>query len=70
MGPRPDGRGRRGAGPPLATIEMRQWGRGRMAAEGGVKFDDLFCLAVLRQWGRGRMAAEGARGAPMGSFGP
>ena len=34
MGPRPDGRGRSGALPSMAERRPRQWGRGRMAAEG------------------------------------
>ena len=35
-----------------------QWGRGRMAAEGGSKVKDI-AGSVELQWGRGRMAAEG-----------
>ena len=37
---------------------MRQWGRGRMAAEGVLA---IFSPSrkLMRQWGRGRMAAEG-----------
>ena len=35
MGPRPDGRGRIGGPPPNAPGGLLQWGRGRMAAEGG-----------------------------------
>ena len=40
--------------------DKRQWGRGRMAAEGVRTSQDLYA-ALERQWGRGRMAAEGAR---------
>ena len=59
MGPRPDGRGR--AGPQLAGAEppRRQWGRGRMAAE-GLRPAEFSPLRRRRQWGRGRMAAEGS----------
>ena len=41
----------------------RQWGRGRMAAEG---LDPAVSQVAgrLRQWGRGRMAAEGAAAEP------
>ena len=59
MGPRPDGRGR------LLLIDRdllpcrRQWGRGRMAAEGGPPGRAASDRGRWRQWGRGRMAAEG-----------
>ena len=36
MGPRPDGRGRAGPTARRAPLKTRQWGRGRMAAEGGM----------------------------------
>ena len=39
-------------------VLWRQWGRGRMAAEGFLR--DAFDIDhPKRQWGRGRMAAEG-----------
>ena len=64
MGPRPDGRGR--VKDRLTTLHehvLRQWGRGRMAAEG--RKQDIDPLDIdLRQWGRGRMAAEGFRCLP------
>ena len=34
MGPRPDGRGRKGALDLILPVGQRQWGRDRMAAEG------------------------------------
>ena len=40
---------------------LRQWGRGRMAAE-GKRLKDSAMTKGLRQWGRGRMAAEGLHG--------
>ena len=42
----------------MSEASNRQWGRGRMAAE-GPKLSLGFGAALLRQWGRGRMAAEG-----------
>ena len=58
MGPRPDGRGRRRPGQPGIGSVTRQWGRGRMAAEG--RSAEMPASAICaRQWGRGRMAAEG-----------
>ena len=58
MGPRPDGRGRRALRAYPRAGKVRQWGRGRMAAEGR---EDLVEVVGhrRRQWGRGRMAAEG-----------
>ena len=50
MGPRPDGRGRAAHRADGARRPCRQWGRGRMAAEGS-----LACIAAsqrsFRQWG-------------------
>ena len=58
MGPRPDGRGRdRPLGRRLGR-PIRQWGRGRMAAEGASR-QTRASTTPIRQWGRGRMAAEG-----------
>ena len=58
MGPRPDGRGRCGAGTSNDVRRTLQWGRGRMAAEGrGAGHCGHFHVHL--QWGRGRMAAEG-----------
>ena len=58
MGPRPDGRGRYVPYFILSFLWLRQWGRGRMAAEGG-GLRRAPRAAPLRQWGRSRMAAEG-----------
>ena len=58
MGPRPDGRGRRPALAPSFSGCRRQWGRGRMAAEGAAQRGGPVHVHQ-RQWGRGRMAAEG-----------
>ena len=59
MGPRPDGRGRRRRQRPSPhLVRLRQWGRGRMAAEGSRR-QAVDWTPPPRQWGRGRMAAEG-----------
>ena len=58
MGPRPDGRGRTSARSSRRSASKRQWGRGRMAAEGWSAFTTP-ARRCRRQWGRGRMAAEG-----------
>ena len=58
MGPRPDGRGRLDNARRSLARQKRQWGRGRMAAE-GVGMAGGFIALAMRQWGRGRMAAEG-----------
>ena len=76
MGPRPDGRGRADIwGVSKENMKERQWGRGRMAAEGqGGRHGRG--VVPLRQWGRGRMAAEGrpvhhaVRRAAVASMGP
>ena len=47
MGPRPDGRGRRGRGGGAAQLLLRQWGRGRMAAEGPCPFIPLIGLICV-----------------------
>ena len=57
MGPRPDGRGRYTPSRTAAYVVIRQWGRGRMAAEGWLMAGPR--TGGHRQWGRGRMAAEG-----------
>ena len=59
MGPRPDGRGRMMPGEWTHPHATRQWGRGRMAAEGALAAQQAQSGYTLRQWGRGRMAAEG-----------
>ena len=62
MGPRPDGRGRQiAARARWNDVIKRQWGRDRMAAEGGYTAAGID-LGVPRQWGRDRMAAEGVAG--------
>ena len=58
MGPRPDGRGRTLTWLRAAWPYSLQWGRGRMAAEGGEALAE-YERAISLQWGRGRMAAEG-----------
>ena len=58
MGPRPDGRGRSGYLILMIFSLGRQWGRGRMAAEGALGATRPE-RPRGRQWGRGRMAAEG-----------
>ena len=65
MGPRPDGRGRPNRSSHTAPTPMRQWGRDRMAAEGGGRINTVYGK-YGRQWGRDRMAAEGgAREGPV-----
>ena len=63
MGPRPDGRGRIFYLVVGFVVFLRQWGRGRMAAEGPANLT-VAVGATGRQWGRGRMAAEGDRRSP------
>ena len=63
MGPRPDGRGRFTSSSAHMWLIRRQWGRGRMAAEGD-RGTRISCWMNQRQWGRGRMAAEGLLKAP------
>ena len=58
MGPRPDGRGRDVSALVQVAYGGLQWGRGRMAAEGGECVGGGGAECGL-QWGRGRMAAEG-----------
>ena len=74
MGPRPDGRGRPDTLSMIEPERKRQWGRGRMAAEGS-QAETAFSACLWRQWGRGRMAAEGDRaehvdGPQQASMGP
>ena len=47
---------------------LLQWGRGRMAAEGG-QCGKRFRAQEWLQWGRGRMAAEGVAPGPLRTAG-
>ena len=75
MGPRPDGRGRRGAGAMTFEDASLQWGRGRMAAEGGAGRHggdgDRLASMGPRPDGRGRRAATSLQAAGLvASMGP
>ena len=67
MGPRPFGRGRLKQGSETIGHRPRQWGRDRLAAEGG-RVAQVRRGARRRQWGRDRLAAEGGQPANFSGF--